>query len=196
MGGNLQGETMQWNRREFLNRCATIGGAAMVGVSHGRSDAAEAGKAQVAGSAESLARKLPRWRGFNLLKKFNVGRQGPFVQSDFEWMRQWGFDFVRLPMDYRCWTDASDPYKPWKFHPIGDDEGWPQFYHGEGIGDVDADGRMDLIINDGSINSRQQVPSQVKTTIPTGCFIGTASRKVVAARRCLPKTLMAMETRM
>ena len=26
-------------------------------------------------------------------------------------MADWGFDFVRLPMDYRCWTDRSDPYR-------------------------------------------------------------------------------------
>ena len=45
--------------------------------------------------------------------------------------------------------DESDPYAPWKFHPIGEDEDWPQFYHGEGVGDVNGDGRLDLIINDG-----------------------------------------------
>ena len=28
----------------------------------------------------------------------------PFVESDFEWMARWGFNFVRLPMSYRCWT--------------------------------------------------------------------------------------------
>ncbi len=45
--------------------------------------------------------------------------------------------------------DPQDPYRPWQFQPIGDDEGWPQFYHGEGVGDVDGDGRLDLLINDG-----------------------------------------------
>ena len=61
--------------------------------------------------APPLSRKLPRWRGFNLLEKFNAGRNRPFVEADFEWIAEWGFDFVRLPMDYRCWTDKSDPYK-------------------------------------------------------------------------------------
>ena len=45
--------------------------------------------------------------------------------------------------------DAADPTKPWIFHAVGDDEGWPQFYHGEGVGDVNRDGRLDLVINDG-----------------------------------------------
>lgn len=62
-------------------------------------------------TTEQLAKKLPRWRGFNLLEKFNAGRNQPFVEDDFRWIAGWGFDFVRLPMDYRCWTDAADPYK-------------------------------------------------------------------------------------
>lgn len=45
--------------------------------------------------------------------------------------------------------NAADPYAPWLFHPVGDNEGWPQFYHGQGVGDVNQDGRLDLIINDG-----------------------------------------------
>jgi len=61
--------------------------------------------------ASELAKKLPRWRGFNLLEKFNAGSNKPFVEADFQWLAEWGFDFVRLPMDYRCWTDAQDPYK-------------------------------------------------------------------------------------
>jgi endoglucanase len=58
-----------------------------------------------------VARKLPCWRGFNLLEKFNQGNSKPFVESDFQWLVGWGFDFVRLPMDYRCWTDKDDPHK-------------------------------------------------------------------------------------
>ena len=41
------------------------------------------------------------------------------------------------------------PTKPWTFTPVGADEDWPQFYHGEGVGDLNGDGRMDLIVNDG-----------------------------------------------
>lgn len=41
------------------------------------------------------------------------------------------------------------PTKPWSFTPIGPDEDWPQFYHGQGVGDVNQDGRLDMVINDG-----------------------------------------------
>ncbi|MEE8451122.1 MAG: cellulase family glycosylhydrolase [Thermoguttaceae bacterium] len=62
--------------------------------------------------AAELARKLPEWHGFNLLEKFIKSRHnGPFLETDFQWIAEWGFDFVRLPMDYRCWTDSADPYK-------------------------------------------------------------------------------------
>ncbi|MCS7223005.1 MAG: cellulase family glycosylhydrolase [Armatimonadetes bacterium] len=58
---------------------------------------------------EPSPRKLPRWRGFNLLEKFHRDwSNGPFFQSDFEWIAELGFNFVRLPMDYRCWTEETD----------------------------------------------------------------------------------------
>lgn len=47
---------------------------------------------------------LPRWRGFNLQEKFMVGDEEPFRERDFEWLADWGFDYVRLPVDYRCYT--------------------------------------------------------------------------------------------
>lgn len=57
-------------------------------------------------TAEAAPRpsKLPRWRGFNLLEKFNPNQAKPYSERDFEWMHQWGFDFVRLPMSYWCWS--------------------------------------------------------------------------------------------
>ena len=89
-------------RREFLKTAALGTAAAIVG---------RVAEAAPETKTAQLARKLPRWRGFNLLEKFNAGRNKPFMESDFEWMAEWGFDFVRLPMDYRCWTDSNDPYK-------------------------------------------------------------------------------------
>jgi len=90
------------NRRDFLTTAGLVAGAGLAGTA--RTRAAPTGR--------DLARRLPRWRGFNLLEKFTLRRgRRPFVEADFAWMREWGFDFARLPMDYRCWTDKADPYK-------------------------------------------------------------------------------------
>ncbi len=55
--------------------------------------------------------RLPRWRGFNLLEKFVAERQRPFRASDFDLIAGWGFDFVRLPLSYHCWSRPQDPYR-------------------------------------------------------------------------------------
>jgi len=49
---------------------------------------------------------LPRWRGFNLLEKFTEQHHSAFSEWDFAHIAQWGFDFVRLPMSYRCWASG------------------------------------------------------------------------------------------
>jgi endoglucanase len=72
-----------------------------------------AATAQTAGAAgrklpEPSAARLPRWRGFNLLEKFTERQNAPFRETDFEWIAELGFDFVRLPLSYRCWADAGD----------------------------------------------------------------------------------------
>ena len=63
----------------------------------------------------------PRWYGFNLLEYFSADpdwmkyfpyqNDGMFREDDFRWMRDWGFNWVRLPMDYRFWTDPNDLMK-------------------------------------------------------------------------------------
>lgn len=68
--------------------------------------------------AESTTAVNPRWYGFNLLeyfstdpdwmKHFPYNDDGMFREDDFRWMRDWGFNWARLPMDYRFWTDTSD----------------------------------------------------------------------------------------
>jgi endoglucanase len=89
------------NRRDFLYRAGALTLAAAASPALPLT-AAEAGKVS--------ARHLPRWRGFNLLEKFTQRRDGnpPFRESDFQWLAEWGFDFVRLPMSYLCWVDPSD----------------------------------------------------------------------------------------
>lgn len=59
---------------------------------------------------EPSARKLPRWRGFNLLEKFTArgsGSNPPFSAEDFTMIEDWGFDFARLPMSYQCWSKGN-----------------------------------------------------------------------------------------
>jgi endoglucanase len=90
------------HRRQFLKASVT---GTVVAATIGRlATAAEA-------AATPSAAKLPRWRGFNLLEKFQAAQQSRYLESDFQWMADWGFDFVRLPMDYRCWTDPKSPGK-------------------------------------------------------------------------------------
>ena len=55
------------------------------------------------------ASHLPRWRGFNLLEKFTLDGNSPYREGDFDLIREWGFNFVRLPMDYRTWIVNDDP---------------------------------------------------------------------------------------
>lgn len=45
--------------------------------------------------------------------------------------------------------DRQRPTEPWRFHPLSDPGEWKEFYHGTGTGDVNGDGRLDLVINDG-----------------------------------------------
>ncbi len=53
---------------------------------------------------------LPRWRGFNLLDLYTVKHDGTFPEQDVRWIAEFGFDFVRLPMTYRLWTDPDDRF--------------------------------------------------------------------------------------
>jgi endoglucanase len=92
--------TSTLNRREFLKLTAAAAvGSAMPTVG-----------AQVTQLPAASASKLPRWRGFNLLEKFVKRRGGnpPFQETDFEWIAELGFNFVRLPLSYLCWTDPED----------------------------------------------------------------------------------------
>jgi aryl-phospho-beta-D-glucosidase BglC (GH1 family) len=54
---------------------------------------------------------FPRWRGFNLLD-FYTSRplrpprpngRGQTTEEDFKWMSGWGFNFVRIPIQYPCY---------------------------------------------------------------------------------------------
>lgn len=59
---------------------------------------------------EPTSTNLPLWRGFNLLEKFIKGRDSAYLEWDFDTIAGWGFNFVRLPTDYRIWTNAPGQY--------------------------------------------------------------------------------------
>ncbi|MCI0460454.1 MAG: VCBS repeat-containing protein [Gemmataceae bacterium] len=75
------------------------------------------------------------------------GESPPFVDMDQDgkpelvchWEGRWGW----------IKPDWSAPTKPWTFHPITEAGNYDQFYHGTGVGDLNGDGRPDLILNDG-----------------------------------------------
>ena len=46
-------------------------------------------------------------------------------------------------------SDARDPTRPWTFHPVTETRTWNRFTHGLGFGDVNADGRADLLASEG-----------------------------------------------
>jgi len=87
-------------RREAIAATVSVGvlGVAFHGI----------GAPEVRKLPEATPKKLPKWRGFNLLEKFNVRTNKRFLESDFEWIAELGFNFVRLPMDYRCWIEPND----------------------------------------------------------------------------------------
>jgi aryl-phospho-beta-D-glucosidase BglC (GH1 family) len=58
---------------------------------------------------EPTASQLPGWYGFNLTEKFHRDwSNGPFLENDFRMIHELGFNFVRLPMDYRVWIQDDD----------------------------------------------------------------------------------------
>ena len=59
--------------------------------------------------AKDDGRPTERWRGFNLLGMFVKGHSpGNFAEEEFRLVSELGFNFVRLPMDYRFWIKDGD----------------------------------------------------------------------------------------
>jgi endoglucanase len=89
------------DRRSFVKTAAM--GSAMIGLSGGLS-------ALDLSLPLKKKNKLPRWRGFNLLdfytsRPLRLPRSGRNMstEDDFKWMSDWGFDFVRIPIQYPCY---------------------------------------------------------------------------------------------
>lgn len=96
------------DRRHFM-KDLTIGAA---GLATTRTISAAPGTGPLTGAEDISARRIPRWRGFNLQGRFPLpGRpfQGQaFDEFDFATMAEWGFDFARLPLSYWAWGSRDD----------------------------------------------------------------------------------------
>ena len=63
-----------------------------------------------AGAGEEYGGAAAEWkpsfkaRGFNLQGMRRAGPNVGFKEEQFKWMKEWGFNFVRMPLDYRCWV--------------------------------------------------------------------------------------------
>ena len=55
-----------------------------------------------------LKNKLPEWKGFNVLDFFYPdpsSNSHRTTEEDLKWMRDWGFDFIRVPMAYPAYLE-------------------------------------------------------------------------------------------
>jgi aryl-phospho-beta-D-glucosidase BglC (GH1 family) len=54
---------------------------------------------------------VPRWRGFNLLDLFQAltpdEERQRSSEDHYRWIRDWGFNFIRVPLDYWFWVDSD-----------------------------------------------------------------------------------------
>jgi len=108
---------VDFDRRSFLLSLPVAIGAAALAPAFME----ESQKSTAMTSASKSIDRNPRWYGFNLLEYFSTDsdwmkyfpyrNDGIFLEDDFRWMRDWGFNFARLPMDYRFWTDSNDLMK-------------------------------------------------------------------------------------
>lgn len=96
---------MSLTRRDMLGLALGTAGLSLAESRSGRADGPPRAP------PDATPKHLPRWRGFNLLDKFMADQQKPFQERDFADIAELGFNFVRLPLDYRCWTDREDPKK-------------------------------------------------------------------------------------
>jgi endoglucanase len=79
---------------------------------------------------QPVQNKLPKWKGFNLLDFFSPDPKPtskPTTEDHFRWMRDWGFDFVRIPIAYPYYLNIDrskniNPEDVYKINPEAVDQ--------------------------------------------------------------------------
>jgi len=88
------------NRRDFLAASASVAAGVLFSSSiQGMETKEPTTRAQP---------RIPNWRGFNLTELTGGERGRKFLESDFAWMAEWGFNFARLPLSYWAWSSPKD----------------------------------------------------------------------------------------
>ncbi len=101
-------------RRALLKSAAAVASVTLFPSRFAFSRSGAAAETESRSSTSARPTKNPSWYGFNLLEYFSTDpdwmkyfpykNDGMFLEDDFRWIRDWGFNWVRLPMDYRFWT--------------------------------------------------------------------------------------------
>ena len=86
-------------RRDFLKK--TVAAAAFMALG-GRLKAAETQR------KKPKEVDIPLYRGFNLLNMFVHTWASDFEEKDFETIREFGFNFARIPLSYWCWSSEEN----------------------------------------------------------------------------------------
>lgn len=91
------------DRRSFVKNLAVLSVAA-------RTEASSLLASGPSAADDITAKRIPRWRGFNLQGRFS-NQHAPepaYEEFDFATMAEWGFDFARLPLSYWVWGSPED----------------------------------------------------------------------------------------
>ena len=89
------------DRRSFARNAVILCAASALGATAGWME-----------ESDITARRIPRWRGFNLQGRFAMPDHPytgeAYEEFDFATMQEWGFDFARLPLSYWAWGSKDD----------------------------------------------------------------------------------------
>lgn len=106
------------NRRQLIKGGMAAGTTAMLASASAAAATAPAAAAKPATDSSpgnGAGNALPRWRGFNLMPFFSAlssaeqYRDNMIDDRELAWIRDWGFDYVRLPVDYWFFVDGDWP---------------------------------------------------------------------------------------